>query len=701
MIPATPRTTSALSSITRPELMGFSLFNWGLFLLFFLGLTSNSQLFAQSDEQSTGELLENFFRDNESATESDAQLYLELLEQYKNKRFDLNKVSKETLMDLRFLNELQVDEFIQYRTQFGPFLNEFELQAVPELDVSDIRRLLNFGEVRNGLDARNRSIWQGLYRGDNELLMRWGRPDPFTYAGRAEGEANALAFRFRHSFDNRLRFGFTAESDPGEAVFRGSNKSGFDFYSAHLFGQNVNRWVKTLAVGDYSARFGQGLLLQTGFAPGKSAETTTIARGGRKLNGYNAFGETYFFRGVATTLTLGKHLELTALFSSRLRDGNIQYPDTSNQNTNEIAFSSLQTSGLHRTPSEIEDEKSLRENVGGVSATYNWKTGQVSLNSLYIVYDKPWMSNLAPYRKYAFQGKSLWAGSVDYNWRYRNWLIFGELAQSQNGALAAVNGLLFSPDRHVTFSLLHRNLSEKYQTIYGNPFAEVSGASNEHGLYLGADIRWIRRVQINLYTDVWQHPWLRFGVSAPSHGHEQLARILWTKNKTFSAYFLYFSETKQSDSNLEGYTGLIENRRERFRLHAGYKLSSALEMRSRVEWTTITPTDNPKKKGFIAYQEVLCKPPGFPVSGSFRYAVYDTDNYDARVYSYENDLFSAVSIPAFSGRGTRWYLNLTWRVNKWFRLEGRYEQTLQTRAVTSSNIVGDRNFIKLQARFNW
>jgi hypothetical protein len=60
---------------------------------------------------------------------------------------------------------------------------------------------------------------------------------------------------------------------------------------------------------------------------------------------------------------------------------------------------------------------------------------------------------------------------------------------------------------------------------------KVSGASNEKGLFLGADVRWTRRWQINAYADVWRHPWLRYGVNAPSAGHEYLARVQWQKGK--------------------------------------------------------------------------------------------------------------------------------------------------------------------------
>lgn len=672
-----------------------------LLAFFSICLLAAQPLSAQTEDPSTGELLENFFRDNEQASESDAQLFLENLENYRARPLDLNRATRADLIDLRLLNELQVENLLAYREKLGPFLSEHELQAIPGWDISDIRRVLMFARVNADLDTRNTRITKGFYEGDNEILMRWLRPVPVNYSANAEGKPDGWAFRYRHNFDNRLRFGFTAENDPGEAFFAKSNKNGFDFYSAHLFVQNLNRSVRALALGDYSARFGQGLLLQTGFSPGKSAETTSIMRGGRKINAFAAFGETFFFRGAAATVALSKNLEVTALYSNRRRDGNVLLPDTTDLDAPEILFSSLQTSGFHRTPSEIADEKAIREQVGGLSATYFWKNGHISANGLSIHYERPFAPALNYYNQFVFRGQDLTGVSLDYNWRRRNWLFFGETARSDNGAIASLNGLLLSPDRHVTLTALHRHFPKDYQSVWATPFAETTGAVNEQGLYLGADIRYIRRWQINLYADVWRHPWLRFGTSAPSQGREFLARVLWTKSRTFSVYALWQSEVKERDSDVEDVPGLVENRRDRLRLHAIAKVSPAVELRSRVEWTTFKVEGLDRSWGFLAFQEAVVRPLGSPISGALRYALFDTDNFDTRVFAFENDLVSAISIPAFSGRGSRFYLNLQWRVTDWLRLEGRFEQTNQSQAVTTSGRTGQLREWKLQARMRW
>lgn len=667
-----------------------------------LALTWSSPLSAQVEEPATGELLENFFRDNEQASESDVQMFLEYLENLRQRPLDLNRATREELFAMRLLNEIQIENFLRYREQFGPLLNEYELQAVPAWELPDIRRVLPFAGVNTGLNTRNISVWRGFLEGENELLLRWGRPDPPVYnTANAEGEPNVWAVRYRHSFDNRLRFGFTAENDAGEAFFSGSNKHGFDFYSAHLFVQNASPTLQTLALGDYSARMGQGLLLQTRFAAGKTAETTSIARGGGRIGPYAAFGEAFFLRGAAATINLGKKWELTALASYRRRDGNITAPaDTTDQDFPEVAFSALQLSGLHRTPAEIEDENAIQEWVGGIAVTRKWANGQVSVNGLHVRYDKPWQPAIAPYRRFVFQGDRLSGVSVDYNWRQRNWYAFGEIARSDNGGIAALNGLLFAADRRVTLAVLHRSLGREYQSVYAAPFAETSGASNEQGLYLGADIRFGRTWQINAYADVWKHPWLRFGVNAPSRGSEYLGRIIWNPKRGVSVYALWFLEVKERNGTGET-TGLVENRRSRLRLHASYKVGSGVELRSRIEWTGFEALPKPRSRGYLAYQEAVVRPLGSPVSGTVRFVIFDTQDYDARVYTFENDLFAAISIPGFAGRGSRYFFNLNWRVNDWFRLEARVEQTIQRIAASESGQTGRFSEWKLQARFKF
>ncbi len=633
--------------------------------------------------------------------EAEAQMFLEFLENARRRPVDLNRASRDDLYALRLLNELQIESFLNYRERLGPLLNLYELQAVPGWELSDIRRILPYVGVNTELDERYGSVWRSLWHGRNELLLRWGRPVPWTFRS-AEGSADLLAVRFLHGFDRHLRFGMTAEKDPGEAFFRAAHSRGFDFYSAHLWVHRATPMLETIALGDYSVRLGQGLVLQTRFAPGKSAETMAVVRGGPRIAPYSGFGEALFLRGGALVFRLGRRWEVTALASYRRRDANVrEQVDSADVGLAKRFFTSLQTSGLHRTPSELESKGAVGERLGGAVLAYRWKSGALAFNAVHIAYDLPWAPAPAPYRLHVFHGSRLTSLSADYSWGWRNWYAFGEVARSQNGGVAAVNGVLVNPDSRITMALLHRYFAPRYQAIHAAPFAETSGAHNEHGLYWGVEVRLGRQWRLNAYADLWRHPWLRFATAAPSHGCEYLGRLMWTLRHGASLYLLWMREVKERNSSSHSERLMLEHQRHRLRLHAAYRLEGGIEMRSRVEWTRFSVVGGPPSRGFLAYQEVLVRPLGARLSGLARFVIFDTQDYDARIYAYENDLFAAVSIPGFAGRGSRYFFNIQWRVAPQLQLEARYEQTIQRVPSSPSGSTGRFSEWKLQARFRW
>ncbi|MFN7833361.1 MAG: ComEA family DNA-binding protein, partial [Bacteroidota bacterium] len=513
--------------------------NKGRLLPVLLFLLLSIALHAQQ-ESHVEENPEKYFTDAESAAESGLIPYLELQDYHPEKPLDINKATAGELLEPGVISAQLIAGLISYREQLGPFLNNYELQAIPGWELEDIRKLLQYARVLTGIDTRQQQLSEGFLSGTNDLVVRWGtsgrNSDRYGQSLNSEGPYFTRALRYRHTFDGRMSYGITAESDPGEAIFRKSNRHGFDFYSAHLYIRQLGPRVRSLALGDYSARFGQGLLLQSGFAPGKSAETALLARNGRKINQYTAFGEALFFRGAGATLACGKKTELTVFYSSRRRDANTKVLYSPDSSRMETIFTSFQTSGLHRDSTEVADEKTVREQTGGVSLTYISQSGQISVNTLNILFDKSWAPAPAAYRLYTFRGRYLGAGSADYQWRYRNLFLFGETAVSGNGGVSTLNGAIASVHKNATITVLHRQLGARYQSVYAAPFAEVSGASNENGLFLGADVRWTRRWQINAYADVWRHPWLRFGADAPSVGWEYLFRAIWTPRRGVSMY---------------------------------------------------------------------------------------------------------------------------------------------------------------------
>jgi len=135
--------------------------------------------------------------------------------------------------------------------------------------------------------------------------------------------------------------------------------------------KKVNRKIDRIVLGDFRAQFGQGLILNTGFSPGKSAFVTNIRRSGPTLNRFTSVNEQNYLRGAGTTINLTKHIKLSSFVSARKRDGNISFADTSGIDIDIQNFTSLQLSGLHRTEREIESKNTLSQ------ATVGTRTGKV------------------------------------------------------------------------------------------------------------------------------------------------------------------------------------------------------------------------------------------------------------------------------------------------------------------------------------
>lgn len=537
------------------------------------------------------------------------------------------------------------------------------------------------------LDDYNLPLGTMLQTGKNEFFLRWQRilekqrgyrtpEDP--EANRYLGDPNQLYFRYRHTYSNRLSFGLTAEKDRGEEFFSGSNPQGFDYYSAHFFLRDYKEWLPAVALGDFNISFGQGLILFSGFGGGKSSFATQVKRSGRTLLPYASVNEALFMRGAGLTIAPSSNLEITTFASYRNRDGNLTQIDTAFLGESLLqSITSFNESGLHRTPSEIEDEGAVGQFTTGGNLIWSGRQFRFGFNVLYNQLDKSLDRNLQPYNRFYFSGDRLLNASVDYSYIYRNFNFFGETAVSDNGAIATLNGLLISLDRKVDLAVVYRNYARDYQALNADAFGETGGTRNEEGIYLGLEVRPAQRWTLSSYFDQWRHPWLRFNLDSPSTGYEYRGRVTYEIRRTLRIYLEARQETKyiNTPDNESALNEPIPRQLFQTRLHIARPVTNALELRTRIDWGYFDNGVEERQIGFSVLQDVIYKPLGAPVSFTARYALFDTDSYDIRFYHYENNLLNTFSIPAYYNRGSRFYLNVRYRPVKAFTLEGRIAQT--------------------------
>ena len=679
-------------------------------------------LIAQVDPvQQNENLIESFIENVDSDGELDFNTLFEDLEVYLKKPLDLNAADAIALKESKLLNDIQINALLRHKAEFGDLISVHELQSIPSFDLKTIKVLEPFVTVGGGLYDYNMPISEMFKNGKSELYLKWRRilEDQKGYADDLEngyqGDPNKFYVRYKFYHENRFRIGFLAEKDAGESFFTGSNKKGFDFYSGHIHLKEYSQLIKDLIIGDYTASMGQGLILHNGFGSNKSAYVMDIKKGGRQLRSYNSINEINYYRGIAATLGLTDDIKLTLFGSRKKVDAGI-FNDTTELDVGLETFSSFKIDGFHRTESEIEKKGTLTQSSVGGSLTFNQSNYKIGFNGLYEKLNNVLQRSDALYNRFRFQGDEIYNGSVDYSVRYQNLHIFGESAIGKNGAMAHLHGILIGLDKKVDLAFQYRNFARDYQVLNGNAFAETFGVSNESGFYTGLIIRPVKNWTISSYFDLWKHPWLRFRQDAPSVGKEFLININYYRKRKSNFYVQYKYEQKQENAPLDfAIDQLGDIQLHRLRVHFDYKISKALSLRNRIEFSHHTEV-NKISKGYLLFQDIIYKPIASNLSFSARYSIFDTYDFDSRIYAYENDLIYEFYIPPFSGRGTRYYLNLRYDLTYNITCEFRYAQThldfkrssdgevirtLTQGSGLEQSIGPDRTELKAQVRFKF
>lgn len=635
------------------------------------------------------------------------ELY-ENLAQLLSNPIDLNLITDEQLRGLYILNESQIQSFISYREEAGRILSVYELQAIPGFDKNSIQRLLNFVTVIDQTKAFNKSLLQRIIsEKNNYLVLRYDRTveDKQGYlehtlpSSRYVGSPDRLYSRFRTSRPGDFSFGITAEKDAGESFAWVPNKKqyGADFLSIH--GQVLNKGkIKNLILGDFQAQFGQGLVLGSAFGIGKNAEAvTTIRRANIGFMPYTSLYEAGYFRGGAVSYSLTKRLVIHGMFSSRWRDGNSVQDSTLETGS----ISSLTYTGLHRTANEIEKRNTLHEQNIAAVINYKYKSLDVGMILHRTDFNIPIVRTPTVYNQFYFQGSQNTNASLFLNYNYKNFAFFSEAAKTIGEGIGITAGIIGSLTSSLDVSLHFRKYDRNFQAFYSNALAESSTPQNESGMYWGWKYQFNKQYSFSGYLDLFKFPWLRYKIYTPSQGNEWLLRFNYKPSKGVYLFAQVREESKvknlSTDNNLYQ-TGLGVKRN--YWINVDYVITPQLSFKTRVQFSSYK-FGGAASKGMVLLQDVTWSSRKFSISG--RYALFDTDDYDNRLYVYEKDVWLAFSFPAYYGVGIRNYLLVQYTVSKkidlWLRWAHVRYTDRDTIGTGSEAINGNtRNDLKLQAR---
>jgi hypothetical protein len=689
-------------------------------LLFAVGVNAQTDSTAV-DDTPLDQQIENL-SENLGTEDADLTALTENLQRYKEKPLNLNAATREELVDLGLLNDVQINNLLVHREQFGALISIYELQAVDGFDLATIYSILPYVTVTDRFDAGHFSMKEMFANGKHEVIFRSQRivEEQLGYTpidsislsenpnARYLGNPYRIYTRYRFTYGNFVSWGVTAEKDPGEQFFRGTQrKTGFDFYSAHLCIRNIGP-VKSAVIGDYQVSFGQGLTIWTGYAFGKTSMTVATKRNALGIRPYTSVDENRFLRGAGTTLKFGP-VETSAFFSMRRRDANISAADTLGNDIEILEVSSIQETGYHTTPSEMADRHSLEEMLYGGNVTFRKTRYHIGITAIHSEYNKPLVRNLGLYNQFEFSAQQNSVVGLDYAFIVRNFNFFGEFARSANGGVAATNGVLISADSRLAFTIHHRYFGKDFQNIYANAFSESTLPVNEQGIYFGVQAKPHRKWTLSAYYDLQLYPWMKFQIDAPSQAYDFLAQLNFTPDKRTDMYFRYrhrdkFTNANDPDADIDF---IIPFTQDNFRFNISYPVGKSWKLKNRIEYVKYYPSDEEAQAGLVIYQDVTYKKIGLPVSFTARYALFQTDSYNARIYAYENDMPMQFSIPAYYGKGSRVYLLINWDVTRrfemWFRVAQffYYNQNIISEGSLTEIRSNHKTEVKLQLRYKF
>lgn len=606
------------------------------------------------------------------------------LANYFDAKINLNKCSENELQQLFFLRQSEIISILNHRKKYGDFESIYELQAIENLSDETIFYLKHFTVVNE--TNKQLKLSELTQVGKTEIILQHEN-DFQQKLGYKTNELKPLnkqyylgspyryVLRAKQKIGKRIDIGFTGEKDAGEQFFSGAQSNGFDYISAHVHFKNIG-YFSSIIIGDYQANFGQGLTFGSGLSARKSAYVLNINRYYQNIRPYRSVNEFEFMRGAAIDYKY-KSWQFVTFLSYKNINTNFQNADTNNINSFD-GFTGFNYTGFNRTTNEILDKDNVKQSILGLHFQKDFKFLQIGFTGIKTNYNVPFLPSNQLFQKYNFSGTELMNAGLDYKLSIENALFSGEFSASNNGAFANTNSLLISLDSKLDLCLLYRHFEANYQTTFNNPFAENSDGKNETGFYCGISYKPIKAITINSYIDFYKSTWLRFQIDAPNKGFDLLSEIQYNPSKVINIYVRYKFENKQKNesNNISAFNNVLaEQIRQQFRFHLKYKISLFIEAESRFEQLQFSTKNVSNAYGTLIYQDLKFKFYKNKFTINTRLALFDIDEFNARIYAFEDNVPYTFSVPMFQNSGTRFYLMANYKITKNIKAYARFSHT--------------------------
>jgi hypothetical protein len=591
-----------------------------------------------------------------------------------SEKMNINDLSPEVALNLLKMSDYQYYHLQKYIAENGFFVSIYELVAVEGFTKDYVQQIEPY-IVADAVSKKTKKTFTSLFKKTkHKLLLRYSQViEPKTGYDKSRnthyvGTPQQYTFRYNFSASEHITLGLAGKKNAGEEFFKGSQKQGFGFYSIHMQVKNIGI-LQSVIVGDYRLHFGQGLIMGNGFLSNGAGE---IRKAGAVQRPVTALSKSNFLRGIA--LQLGNYkFSGQFFFGHRYIDGNVVEIEPGI-----FAFEGAIThTGLHRTETELKKRNALFNRVYGAHFHAQLPTFKIGAQIVRTEFSLPVLPATRPYQYYDFSGTGVCNASVDYQALIKHHILFGEVAASSTAGYGILQGAVIKIDPRVKLSALFRHFSKKFVAFDGKPYSKNSKLNNETGLLLTSEIILTRKVNLVALFDMYQFHWLRYLIDKPLSHYDVSLRfdIAIAKNCALLVRYSYKTLAKNIREEVNYYQ-ILETRQHRLRVVFSYSFLQLLQLKSEISGVCNRNTHQKENLfGLLAYQDVGVNISKIGVEVKLRFALFDTDTYDERLYAYENDLAYTFNISSYYYRGCKSYFILKWKY-KQFEIQGKISRVL-------------------------
>lgn len=596
--------------------------------------------------------------------------WLEALEERRQHPLNLNTARREDFLEFNWLTQAQVDSLLAYRDRIRAFASLGELVLVRELSYNDRRWLSLF--VFAGDTLKSSEAWHETWRsGQHEVEARVDVP---LYKRRGFivnnideikknrnriylGDRFAHTLRYRYRWRNRLQWGLRFQNDVGEPFARHRNYP-YDFASFHLVaGGETSR--RQMIFGDFTAHFGQGLLLGNRFMKSPELLLQQPAAETSRLRPHTTTDEHRFLRGIAVRQQWHRWTLLN-FASYRKWDARIEN-DT---------VRSFRTDGLHRSLRELSERNRVGVFTLGTHLEWQRRGMIIGASAFFLHLSLPVMPTFHRYNRHDLQGKHAGGMSINYRWNRRKWNVQGECALDMNAHLSTTHTIFYETSSSLSLIGQWRWFSSQFVAPLGRVLQQGSRCRNEVALAGGWRWQLARRVEMSGFIDFHRFPQPSFRADSAANGAALRMEMQYRVSGNTTHRLRYSLKSKQQ--NISGHAPWLEYRTtHRLLWQSRYRFS-----KGQWQWGVEGALFHSQTRKTPSLGVLLSARANLELTSACQLslfaALFTTEDYDTRLYAYQPRLRGMGGFPLFYQKGTSTVVQLKWRLRDGWTFGGRW-----------------------------